>query len=309
MPRIIRKPLAGGEEPRLPDQPCIPLGQPVELIVLAVKQTGIRCKLIPTQEPITFRMVRDEVEGEIITVMPSKVWQFKNTVYMSGETISHRLDASALGLDPLKLEEQGTWEPENESDLVEEDDPFAKYYLPVMAYGPRREFEMQQVIPFEDPENWDSDPITQAADAYEEGDLSTAQKIMAKLLSEDLRCIDAHAHLGNWEFNFCAKPHQRSEEKALRHYKAGLQIGELSLGSNFRDLLPWGFIDNRPYLRCLHGYGLCLWRSGKTEAAREIFERMLWLNPRDNQGARFLLADIDAGKDWYQSKAEEERAK
>jgi hypothetical protein len=27
---------------------------------------------------------------------------------------------------------------------------------------------------------------------------------------------------------------------------------------------------------------------------------MLWLNPLDNQGIRFLLADIDAGKTWYE---------
>ena len=36
------------------------------------------------------------------------------------------------------------------------------------------------------------------------------------------------------------------------------------------------------------------------QGAREIFEHMLWLNPMDNQGARFLLDAMDRGKTWYE---------
>jgi len=32
------------------------------------------------------------------------------------------------------------------------------------------------------------------------------------------------------------------------------------------------------------------------EEAQVVFERMLWFNPTDNQGARFNLADIAAGR-------------
>ena len=59
----------------------------------------------------------------------------------------------------------------------------------------------------------------------------------------------------------------------------GVRIGELSLGTDFGGVLLWRMIDNRPFLRCLHGYGLCLWRAGKFEDAYRVFERMLWLNP------------------------------
>ncbi|MGD9201650.1 MAG: hypothetical protein PVI26_08820, partial [Chitinispirillia bacterium] len=107
MPRILKSRSPAENEPRLIDQLDIPLGEPVELAVWAVKKAGIRCKMIPSQLPVTFRMVRHEVEGEIITVIPSKVWQFKNTVYMTGTTKGRRLDATVLGLMPLKLEEQG----------------------------------------------------------------------------------------------------------------------------------------------------------------------------------------------------------
>jgi hypothetical protein len=90
----------------------------------------------------------------------------------------------------------------------------------------------------------------------------------------------------------------RRVEAAIRHYDAGVKIGELSLGPTFEGMLPWGAIDNRPFLRCLHGYGLCVWRLGRPKDAAAVFERMLWLNPSDNQGARFLLADVQAGKEW-----------
>jgi hypothetical protein len=32
-----------------------------------------------------------------------------------------------------------------------------------------------------------------------------------------------------------------------------VRTGELSLGQNFEGLLPWGDVDNRPFLRCMPG--------------------------------------------------------
>jgi len=64
--------------------------------------------------------------------------------------------------------------------------------------------------------------------------------------------------------------------------EVGLRIGELSLGSLADGLLPWGWLDNRPFLRCLRGFGLCLWRLEQFEEAERVFDRLLWLNPADN---------------------------
>jgi Flp pilus assembly protein TadD len=49
----------------------------------------------------------------------------------------------------------------------------------------------------------------------------------------------------------------------------------------------------------MQGYGLCLWRLGQLKEAEEVFTRMLWLNPTDNQGVRFLLSEIREGKVWH----------
>ena len=77
-----------------------------------------------------------------------------------------------------------------------------------------------------------------------------------------------------------------------------MRIGELSLGDDFNGVLPWGLIDNRPFLRCMHGYDLCLWRLGRFDEAERIFDRMLWLNPSDNQGVRFLIDEVKAKTAW-----------
>lgn len=63
-------------------------------------------------------------------------------------------------------------------------------------------------------------------------------------------------------------------------------------------MLLWGLIDNRPFLRCTHGYGLCLWRLGRFEEAERVLERMLWMNPSDNQGVRFLIDEVKAKTAW-----------
>jgi hypothetical protein len=37
---------------------------------------------------------------------------------------------------------------------------------------------------------------------------------------------------------------------------------------------------------------------GRFEEAAAVFTRMLWLNPTDNQGVRFLLDDVRSGVRW-----------
>jgi hypothetical protein len=68
-----------------------------------------------------------------------------------------------------------------------------------------------------------------------------------------------------------------------------------------RICLPWGWIDNRPFLRCMHGFALCLWRLGRFEEAGRVFDRMLWLNPSDNQGVRFVIDQVRAKDMWENS--------
>ena len=264
---------------------------PLSLIVASLKQTAARCRVLQTAERVTLRATGlwRVVPGEIVTVQPRKRWTYARNEYLSGEITAVRTDIPALGLTPLRLDEHGVWDPDEEY-WGEPDEPIPEYARPIIDRGPRTLYEMEQVLPGVDPDDLD-DPIIEANELKDRGDYVGAETLLMQLLDADLRCLDAHAHLGNLVFD--PRP-----EDAIKHYEMGMRIGELSLGAGFDGVLSWGWIDNRPFLRCMHGYGLCLWRLGKVTEAEAVFERMLWLNPSDNQGERFNLHWIREGRTW-----------
>lgn len=53
----------------------------------------------------------------------------------------------------------------------------------------------------------------------------------------------------------------------------------------------WGDIDTRPYMRAKALLAHCLWEVGFYEEAINKYEELLKLNPNDNQGVRYILAD------------------
>ena len=268
------------------------LSAPVELAVLSVKERAARCRLLGSDRGITLRASRlwDLAPGMVITVRARKQWRYAGHPYLSGEIEATRIDVLALCLVPLRLENMGMWYPADQY-WGEEDEPIEEWARPIIAHGPRPEFEMEQVLPGTNPNDPFSDPITKSNDHKAAGDLSGADRILTELCESDLRCLDAHSHLGTLIFD--SRPGD-----AIRHYEVGMRIGELSLGADFNGVLPWGHIDNRPFLRCMHGYGLCLWRLGRFGEAKQVFDRMLWLNPSDNQGVRFLLGEVSRGASW-----------
>lgn len=234
----------------------IAVGSPVELIVLACKSNALRCRLLGTAREVTLRTaIREEVPGGIIRVMPTKQWTHARHAYLAGNLLSIRADVEALGLTPLAVHEQGEWDPKTEY-WGEEGERIEEWAKPIIARGKRPMFELEQVLPGADAEDFDSDPIVEASELNAAGDR-------------------AHAR------------------------------GAFSLGRKFDGVLAWGLIDNRPFLRCMLGVGLCAWRFGNTRDAAAVFRKMLWLNPSDNQGARFNLAAIEAGKTWEEMEGDE----
>ncbi|MEW6523466.1 MAG: tetratricopeptide repeat protein [Bacillota bacterium] len=359
----------------------------VELLAIAVKYNAVRCRRLTDGGIVTLRLaggVRDEVEGQILTIVPVKEWSYMRGHYLSGKVVAARVDMAAVAarfrLPPLALRPEGIWHPLEEDwlgldldeILAEQDgaadpgeilaeeggaeDNICQVEVPlvggtvnpngdrrrreaascdegegrdeeqrwreavlqallrhpdvsprereIILAGPRPAYEMEQVVPGA---NWEEmiDPISHSVELKKAGDWEGARRLLHKCLEADLRCLDAYAHLGNMYFG--KGKWQGEVERALHTYLAGVQMGDLALGPEFRGVLPWGMIDNRPFLRCLHGLGLALWRLGRTDEARAVFVRMLWLNPMDNQGARFLLADLDAGKTYLEMSEEEER--
>jgi hypothetical protein len=73
---------------------------------------------------------------------------------------------------------------------------------------------------------------------------------------------------------------------------------EQSLPEDFGGVLGWGCLDSRPFLRCLHGLTLSVWRLERHGEVEEFCWALLWLNPGDHLGAAELLPKIVARRAW-----------
>jgi hypothetical protein len=252
----------------------IVLGKPVDLLVLACKSNALRCRLLGSTREITLRTaVRDEIAGSIITVTPKKQWTHARHPYLSGDVTAVRIDASVLGLVPLALHR------EDAPPIVGSDG----------AGSGRPAYRLMPVASSND------DPATEllfeAQDCIDARDYAEADDLLHKVLALDLRHLDAHAMLG--ERNLSSWP-----TLALHHFELGVAIGSLSVGEDFDGMLPWGLVENRPFLRCLHGLSRALLRCDRSKDAAAALRRILRLEPSDPVGAGATLAAIEVGKTW-----------
>ncbi|CAN5920150.1 hypothetical protein BH11MYX4_BH11MYX4_05360 [soil metagenome] len=277
-----------------------------EAVILKVNQTSARVRILGEEGQVTFRSgdasgLVPVVPGHVVTLVVEKRWTWRDA-YASGKIENPRIDVQTLGLEPLVLEGGDLHDLREYSEPYGGRDAYSRLWRKLTA-KPRPAYEFDAVawgqLPgCEDPED---NPTCNAAELRALGRDREAHKLLMNALGVDLRCLDAHAHLGNAIFD-------RSPERAMAHYEIGVRIGELSLPAGVGILLPWGMLYNRPFLRCLHGFGLCQWRLGKLAEAQKTFERILSFNPNDNQGARFLWEDVRNGRTWDEMEAREEAA-
>lgn len=275
---------AEGGQARQPDR--------VDALVLKVNQKSARVRVLGEDEPITFRSsdASDVVPGQVVTLIIDRRWRWRDA-YASGRIENPRIEVERLGLVPLPLRGGELEDLRRKYEPYRRPDPYAPLWRLLTAKR-RASFEMDPIawgmLPGMDP---DESPTCLAAERAAAGDREGARELLMDLLCTELRCIDAHAHLGNLEF-------ERAPAQAILHYEIGMRIGELSLPPGFDGVLLWGHIYNRPYLRALHGQGLCLWRLGRFEPAQQVFDRILAFNPNDNQGIRFIREDVLARRSW-----------
>ena len=200
--------------------------------------------------------------------------------------------APALKLDaPLGLTPHGDWDPGTEY-WGEPGDPMHPLCRAVIAAGPRPSFEMEQVLPGADEDDWDSDPIIEAADLHHAGHHRKAIRILEDTLALDVRCIDAWGHLGLVAFNTLGPG------PAAELYKTGVAVAEATLPAGFGGVLPWGWIDNRPFLRCLHGLALCAWRQRRWDEAEAMLTARVWLDPCGALNDLACLEPVRARQRW-----------
>ena len=309
---------------RSPSSP--PVLRTTELAVLGVTTRTLRCRELGTDLPVTLRAYAQEAyPGTVITVDVLHEKQLKKGLHLDGNIRASRIDIPALKLSPLPVTLQemsdpeallqdwidwGYLSPEVEDDPDGEDDrPLLERTnletLPplireLLEAGPRPIYEMEQVIPGVDPKD-DGDPVSEAAELMEMGEWPSAFRILRALLSQDLRCLDAYSHLGSGIFQ-----RSSSVDGAVTYYEIGVVIGDSFLHPLWQGeppdrrsyLLPYGLLDNRPYLRCLKGLALCRWRQERWDDALRLFTDLFWLDPEDRLGALEILPLLESRTPW-----------
>jgi len=275
-----------------------------EAIVVTTTIRSAVVRILGEEGDVVFRVNSEltVVPGQVAALTIDKRWSHNGRPWASGKVEGARIDIPRLGLVPLRLHGGELEDVAETTEPVRGRSAYAKLWKKNTA-EPRPSFEFDAIawgqLPGEDP---DDNPTCTASELRAAGRAYVAHELLMKTLAKDLRVLDAHAGLGSMEFD--ERPRQ-----ALLHYEVGVRIGELSLPPDFDGLLTWAHLYNRAFLRCLHGYGLCLWRLGDSTTAKAVFERMLSFNPNDNQGVRFCWDDVRHGRSWEEMEKKEDEVR
>jgi tetratricopeptide (TPR) repeat protein len=95
-------------------------------------------------------------------------------------------------------------------------------------------------------------------------------------------------------------------------YRKAYEKAKARLGTEDKKSFAWwGELETRPYMRARHGLGLLYLEAGRFDEAIGEFKDLLWRNPNDNQGVRYLVAPTHLLKndlqgalgafDWYKN--------
>lgn len=141
-----------------------------------------------------------------------------------------------------------------------------------------------------------SERIADAREALQRGEVEVAAELFGAI---------AEAHPGEpdaWNGLGAAAFEAGNLEQALEHYERAKTLAlDRDYGGAVPEQLAW-IPEHKPYLRALHGIGVSQFRAGKTAAAKKTLEELLRVNPDDNQGVRYLLADLKKGKSPWKAK-------
>lgn len=131
-------------------------------------------------------------------------------------------------------------------------------------------------------------PADRFVEAMEDAEGGDRVILATRAVRHDPGCIEARLVLAE---------HARDEHALFRHLEKAVESGELmwapvaeAMGA---DLAWWGDAGTRPYMRAIAALGQAHLRTGDDASARACFDRLLAMNPRDNQGIRYLVEKMD----------------
>ena len=127
---------------------ALPLGSRVELVVLATDLSVAHCRVLGTDREVTPHFVQawTMVPGEILTVRVRRRIGRNWRKQISGDVEDRRIDVAALGLEPLELWGERTWDPVEHYQWVDVED-IDDWAERVMARGPQPAYELEDILP------------------------------------------------------------------------------------------------------------------------------------------------------------------
>jgi len=135
-----------------------------------------------------------------------------------------------------------------------------------------------------------------AWDAMDAETEEQARKLAKLALTKDPDCVDALLILADIEAH--------SAKEAIAAVEKAVEAGERTLGKQYiakNTGYFWGLVETRPYMRALLQLAVLRQSAGHLRIAIRLCDKMLKLNPTDNQGVRemalgcYLAADDLAG--------------
>ena len=132
---------------------------------------------------------------------------------------------------------------------------------------------------------WDAyEAIDEAVELHNAGKGTAGERGLRDVLERVPEHLDARWQLAG----FLYRRGQVAEAAEL--WREALKLGRTAFPSRAfqlgRDQLPWGWLENRPFLRCLASWMHMREEAGALEEALGAARELLALNPNDNQGVR-----------------------
>ncbi|MFH0990065.1 MAG: tetratricopeptide repeat protein [bacterium] len=128
----------------------------------------------------------------------------------------------------------------------------------------------------------------EALEYFDIGNYGKAEKELQLLLEGFPEFIDVAHHLA------IIFDETGRHKEAKRLWEVAVEMGLSALPRAFkrgRHKLPWVILENRPFLRVYHSWGLLLLKEKKVTEAVTVFKEILSMNPNDNQSIRSLVID------------------
>lgn len=81
--------------------------------------------------------------------------------------------------------------------------------------------------------------------------------------------------IGCWELSL------RNYSNAFHYFMKAYKIGDKLIPKNYNGRIIWGILNNRPFLRSMHGLGLTYLFMQEWDKSSTIFKKILGYNPND----------------------------